>query len=443
MKQLYKVLSFLLLSGIVLTGCDELVSKLENVKDSTIKAVKAGETETGDTVRVQGTYVDANAVYLVDDASKLLINTPMDEESYLRLDPVSAETYTNGVETGQIIELKGVVVEFDSEEDKMNAEHLGQAYVRGIRVIEFPKVIGKTDVDLTYITPGISLCELNPVLCEKIGETLKADEYALLYSGGCNAANNHSRYWNDLKFMYLTLVNVYDYDPDHIKVVYAGGTAADSEMPVDYAATSTGLQNAMNELQADIDFTDKLFVFTTNHGGGYATSDSKNHGGLSDSDGDEFDAYGYDETMCRYNSNLLSDDTFAALIDNINAAQMIFVLEPCFSGGFIRDLSGENRIIMSAANSFQFSYARTGGAYDEFSYHFTSAVNGNDPDGNTIDADADNDGRVSMLEAFNYAITNDTKSENPQYEDDGDGLSTSTPSAGGGGDGAFGSNITL
>lgn len=438
----FSILVLVLLSSLIFTACDELLSKIENVKDSTIKEVKTGDIEIGDTVRLEGTFVDGNAIFLVDDASILLINTMMEEESYLRLDPNSADEYANGVTTGQIIEVKGVVVEFESEEDKINAEYIGRPYLRGLKLIENPKITGKTTVDLTWYTPGISICELNPILCEKIGTTIKLDEYALLYSGGCNASNNHSRYWNDLKFMYLTLINVYDYDPDHIKVVYANGTAADSEMPVDFAATTNGLQDAFDELETEVDFNDKLFVFTTNHGGGYNTGDSKNHGGLTDSDGDEVDVYGYDETMCRYNSNLLSDDTFATLIDGIAAGQMIIVLEPCFSGGFLRDLSAENRVIISAANEFQFSYSHAGGAYDEFSYHFTSAVNGNDPDGNTIDADDDNDGRVTILEAFNYAKTNDVKPESPQYEDNGDGLPTGNPSLGGG-DGQFGSTITL
>ena len=443
MKNINRLLFYTLLSGVLFSGCDELINQLSKVTDSNIEEVKSGKFEPGDTVRINGTYVDGNAVYLVDDASKLLINMPLDEENYIRLDPNSTEEYTNGVETGQIIEVKGVVVEFESEEDKINAEHIGKAYIIGLKVIEFPKIIGKADVDLTFLVPGISICEMNPVLCQKIGDVFKSDEYALLYSGGCNAANNHSRYWNDLKFMYLTLINKYDYDPDHIKVVYANGTASDTEMPVDYAASVSGLQNAIDELQTAIDFNDKLFVFTTNHGGGYDTGDSKNHGGISDSDGDELDVYSYDETMCRYNAALLSDDDFADMINSINAAQMIIVLEPCFSGGFLRDLSGENRVIMSAATEFQSSYARSGGAYDEFSYHFTSAVNGNDPDGNTIDADDDNDGRVSMLEAFTYAKNNDIKSESPQYEDDGDGVSTPTPSASGSGDGSFGSTVTL
>lgn len=124
---------------------------------------------------------------------------------------------------------------------------------------------------------------------------------------------------------------------------------------------------------------------------------------------------------------------------------MIIVMEQCFSGGLIADLAqGEtNRIIMSAAGEYEFSWAMEPSFnYDEFSYHFTSAINGNNPNGKAVKADTNKDGVVSMLEAFNYARDKDSSSETPWYEDDGDG----TPHSGSmptGGDGTLGGNITL
>jgi hypothetical protein len=35
-----------------------------------------------------------------------------------------------------------------------------------------------------------------------------------------------------------------------------------------FDASETGLDDAFAELQAEVDFNDKFFVFTTNHGGG-------------------------------------------------------------------------------------------------------------------------------------------------------------------------------
>lgn len=445
MKRNNIIISIIIISGLIfIAACDELLDIVDNTTHTTIEVVKTGGVDVGDTVRLEGTFIEGEAPLIVDEPMKLMRNTPLEEDSYIRLDISSLNEYADEITMGQIIEVKAVIIEFESAADRTNAELIGGAYLRGLKLIDKPSVKGETEVDLSWFRPIGSICQLNPQICESISETLKSDSYALLYSGGCNSASNYGRYWNDLKFIYLTLINKYSYDPDHIKVVYADGTQEDSEMPVDFDASATGLNDAFAELQAEVDFNDKFFVFTTNHGGGYLTSESANKSGLNDTDGDENDTESIDETMCRYNSaTLLRDDEFADLVNSINAGRMIMVFEPCFSGGFLADVSGENRVVMSAATENEYSWSYSGGGYDEFVYHFTSAVNGNDPDGNSVDADSNNDGVVSMLEAFNYASTNDAASETPQYDDDGDGVTTANPSASGSGDGQFGSTITL
>ena len=100
---------------------------------------------------------------------------------------------------------------------------------------------------------------------------------------------------------------------------------------------------------------------------------------------------------------------------------------------------------MAAAGQYEPSEAMPPYPYNtfnEFSYHFTCTINNADPDGNAVNADTDNDGEVSMAEAFNYAQANDTRSETPWYEDSGDGVahSGSMPA---GGDGTLGSITSL
>jgi hypothetical protein len=59
-----------------------------------------------------------------------------------------------------------------------------------------------------------------------------------------------------------------------------------------------------------------------------------------------------------------------------------------------------------------------------------------------VNADANGDGRVSMIEAFNYARSMDQSEETPWYEDRGDGIphNGAMPSQG---EGALGSNAYL
>jgi hypothetical protein len=281
----------------------------------------------------------------------------------------------------------------------------------------------------TTLPQFYNLCKINPKLC-MVAPFLSKD-FALLYSGGINSYNAKSRYWNDLKFMYKTLKSKYGYSEDQIVVVYKDGIAADAEMTVDYPASKAGLANALNYLRGKVGLASDLFFFITNHGGGYNTSDNTNYSGNADAaPKDEVDPYEIDETVFYYNetNNRIPDDTLAVYLNSISG-KLVAVLEPCFSGGLIRDLRGPNHIIISAANEFQFSWGGGPGNHDVFSYYFTCALNGADHTGVAVNADTNGDSKVSILEAFIYARDHDTADEEPLLEDSGNGVGSHNPSA--------------
>ncbi|TAE61049.1 MAG: hypothetical protein EAZ89_00940 [Bacteroidetes bacterium] len=190
--------------------------------------------------------------------------------------------------------------------------------------------------------------------------------------------------------------------------------------------------------------SDQLFFFATNHGGGWHQVEDKNYSGVSDGNNDEGDPFFYDETLFYYNTpGAISDDQLSGWINSIPFARLVAVIEPCFGGGLLRDLKGSNRVIVSASTEFEFSWALPPSyQYNAFSYHFTAAVNGATHSGTPVDADSDNDGDVSILEAFLYATNADTQPETPQYEDSGDGQSTAAPSVSGT-DGGYGATVGL
>jgi hypothetical protein len=156
-----------------------------------------------------------------------------------------------------------------------------------------------------------------------------------------------------------------------------------------------------SELEGKMTRSDDLFIYATNHGG---TSGLSLWGPM--------DPY------------VLTPTELNTMLENIFYRQMIIVMEQCKSGVFIDTLSQTRRVILTAASSWQNSYGcDTEGAWDEFVYHFMTAVaqvkiNG---DPGLVDSDTNNDGRVSMYEAFMYASAHDSRPENPWYDDDGDG----------------------
>ena len=143
---------------------------------------------------------------------------------------------------------------------------------------------------------------------------------------------------------------------------------------------------------------DHLFLFVIDHGG---TTDYNTH-----------------SYICLWNNESLFDHELATLLNpftqkyvNVNV-----VLGQCFSGGFIDDLSKIGCVVASASTGNESSWGCADIPYDEFVYQWTSAINGANHKGIKIYPDTDNNGRITMEEAFTYAKDHDRcNDEHPQY----------------------------
>lgn len=409
----------------------------------------AMERYIGETVTVEAIFVRDPVPMLVTDLDLVLMNMPIPDDQFILLSGDEAE--------------------------RMDPEELGGARLRVTGTANAPDDGDENGTKILYL--DVSQYEMldrltpyapNPVALEMIqNPNPDPRRYAILFSGGINAAQNHYRYWNDLKFMYKTLVGTLAFPKNNVVVLYAGGNALDTDMPVHYSATQANLQTVFSMLRQTATTDDLVFVFTTNHGGGFRKKDPSKkymYGGQWDAGADEpgdslaekdykldlngngnkTDTVSWDEELHAWQGHIF-DDAFHAMVGNLNFDRMVIVMEQCFSGGLIHDMAqGGNRIIISAAGEYEPSWPSTSQSfnYDEFSYHFTCAINKADPKGNKVDADADNDGLVSLVEAFNYARSKDAESETPWYEDSGDGIphSDAMPSHG---EGTLGGNTTL
>jgi hypothetical protein len=87
----------------------------------------------------------------------------------------------------------------------------------------------------------------------------------------------------------------------------------------------------------------------------------------------------------------ITGSELAALLEPVRAQRVAVVNTTSSSGGHIQDLAAPGRVVITAT--------RTGFERNEtiFGGHFVAALTG------SADADTDNDGRVSLLEAFEYA----------------------------------------
>ncbi|TFG28920.1 hypothetical protein EU528_10520 [Candidatus Thorarchaeota archaeon] len=228
------------------------------------------------------------------------------------------------------------------------------------------------------------------------------DKYAVLYSGGIKPGKDHYRYWNDIIYMYFIL-QMHGYPSENIYVIYKDGVGEDTYTPVDYPATHDSLDTVFAELSEEMGRADTLFFYTTNHGG----------------------SSGISVWNPMDNTGALTHAQVSDWLDSIDCRNMIIVMEQCVSGKFINYISAENRVIMTACHNAQSSYACDDeGNWDEFVYHFMCALvsfpwNG---DAYTVNADFNDNGYISMREAFIWAALMDSRSETPWYCDNEDGI---------------------
>lgn len=184
---------------------------------------------------------------------------------------------------------------------------------------------------------------------------------------------------------------------------------------IDGRSTREGVLQAVGEAARAAGPGDAVFLFFFGHGG-------------SEGDVSRLSLPGPD----------LSADDLAGALRELPTQRVVVVNTASASGGFIEALSGRNRTIITATQS---PYERNETRFGRF---FVEALTG---DG----ADADKDGRVSMLEAFEYArreVERDYRegnrllTEHALLDDDGDGQGTREPT-GREGDGSLARTLFL
>jgi hypothetical protein len=243
-------------------------------------------------------------------------------------------------------------------------------------------------------------------------------KFAILFSGGVMPSANYPRYLNDLREIYRTLVQQYGYAKGDIFTFYADGSPRDLDGDGGNEIYADGrggefvalCQDHIHKLPKLMTDEDLLFIFTTNHG--HLVDAATRQAGLW--------FWQWDVG----NPAWMHAREFARLInDFLKFKYLIACMGQCYSGGFIDDLAGDNRVIMTACRHDEPSWAcDTEGDYDEFLYHWTAAVRGRTPEGPAVNADTDGDGRVSLREAFLYAAGRDSRPETPQYYESPAGL---------------------
>ncbi|MFB3764718.1 MAG: C13 family peptidase [Methanotrichaceae archaeon] len=233
------------------------------------------------------------------------------------------------------------------------------------------------------------------------------------------AENGFEEFWTDTYWMYKTLRNA-GYSPENVYVLYGNGNDHPSDNPAyqstervtDFPATSAwvdkvfdGLKNgdAANSI-TQIKATDSLLVWTFDHG-----------------------ANGNPAYLCLMDA-WMDEGHFASKFSAIPFQKAAVFMQQCHSGGFIDSLQSPKVFISTACRSDQGAYPSNneyevynGKAYNhgEYNYYIISAISGMTPTGASVNADANSDSGISVLEAHNWEANHEDLAEVPQMSDVG------------------------
>jgi probable HAF family extracellular repeat protein/predicted outer membrane repeat protein len=207
--------------------------------------------------------------------------------------------------------------------------------------------------------------------------------YVVLFSGGDNPSVNYGIYYDNLKEMYLTVVNQYGVKEENIYVIYAdgrnpapdqrGGTNSDMSFAQNVLpATAANLRSTLMDLSQRVDGNDHFMFWSFDHGLGLTNRP---------------DVVGEEVLVGWGPGELISDEELRVWLQGlqpgdapsyfgvpagysgINAGFSSYIFAQCFAGGILDNLTtGPNVFGAAASNHYEASYS------DFFASAFTRAL---------------------------------------------------------------------
>lgn len=224
------------------------------------------------------------------------------------------------------------------------------------------------------------------------------DKYAVILVGATATDEMADRFGGWALDLRESLQEDYGYDTRNLRLL--AGAADEDDFNVDGASRAETIRATFETLAKEIKPGDQLTIFLIGHG----TASGK---------------------LAKYNivGPDLSGSDFADILEQINTQNIAVINTTSASYGFSKALSANGRVIVSATRSSAEKYDTV------FPRYFIEGLQGQA-------ADRDKNGRVSILEAFNYARARvdayfdergSLPSEHATLDDNGDGVFSVKP----------------
>ena len=210
------------------------------------------------------------------------------------------------------------------------------------------------------------------------------ERYAIIVMGGNVSGQMYIWYWGDTGGMYQELLS-YGFSADNIYFLSYGDSANAHPDWVDAVSTTDSIIAAYQWAEDNSTVNDLLYIYWVDHG---STSYFVTHDGY------------------------ITHAELGALMQSIVAKQIIGAYNPCYSGAVIDDISGVGVITVTSQDA---SHPNSWG----WAGNWRRALRGASADS----VDTNNDGYISMTEAYNWiAPRSQAAGEHSMFDDNGDSV---------------------
>jgi len=258
--------------------------------------------------------------------------------------------------------------------------------------------------------------------------------HALIINGGIHPGKNHARYWNNTSLIYNTLKSISFSD---IRVLHTDGLSTgkdrcirsfmgyvgmgkleDSPKDLDLngttditgEATKEELEKTLFHLGKDLGVQDKLLIFLTDHG------QLRWHKGKLRA----VICLWNKEKMFGYELNMILKKSIPGEV------RVIIIASQCYGERFLSEIDRPNTILINGGSFLGFMWSNQ--YYGIFLRNFCSALLQKDiRTGEHLDSDINQDGKVTIIEAFNWAREEDPQPKSPVLKTIGIGSETIFP----------------
>jgi Ca2+-binding RTX toxin-like protein len=278
--------------------------------------------------------------------------------------------------------------------------------------VDIPSILGSSAANVGFSASTGAAWENHDLTSWSYSSSATTGQnYAVLFSGGADPADNHYWYRNNIQSLYQELTGGMGINPANIYVLYADGSASapdqanasgsivDSDMSFLQqgthfeAATSNNLASVLSSLSMTITANDHFLFWTFDHGGTDASTNP--------TDPTQF-LVPWLSASAPLTSSLISNTQLDGWLSQIHAGYTTYVFNQCYAGGMLKYLNLTGNTFGCAAASY---YEPSWG--DCFAAAFTAALT------DYVDTGAG---------AFIFALANDgAAAKNEEHPVDGGG----------------------